>query len=52
MRDHLIVLFKYAAMFGNIIFILSMLYNAIDEEFKVTLIEKISVSPYGTFNNE
>lgn len=33
---------KYAAIAGNIIFILWILYNGIDEKFSGTLVEKFS----------
>ena len=38
----LIYLLKYAAIFGNIIFVLWISFNAMDEGFNGTLIEKLS----------
>ncbi len=38
----LMLLFKYVAIAGNIIFILWILYNGINEGLKSTLVEKVS----------
>lgn len=41
-NKQLMILLKYAAIVGNIIFILWILYNAINEGFKGTLLEIVS----------
>ena len=43
MRKHeFIVLLRYVAVAGNLLFVLWILYNGINEGFKATTIEKIS----------
>ena len=41
-NKQLMLLLKYAAIAGNIIFILWILFNGINEGFKGTLVEKFS----------
>jgi hypothetical protein len=40
--DNWYKLFRYLAIFGNLIFILWITYNGIDEGFKGTIYQKIS----------
>ncbi|MDB5006499.1 MAG: hypothetical protein JWP45_892 [Mucilaginibacter sp.] len=42
MRNQLICLLRYAAICGNVLFILWISFNAMDEEFQGTVPEKIS----------
>ncbi|CAN5445387.1 hypothetical protein BH09BAC6_BH09BAC6_26990 [soil metagenome] len=43
-NKNLIAFFRYAAIFGNVIFVLWILFNAMNEAFKATLVEKFSAT--------
>ena len=41
MRKEMILFFRYAALAGNILFVLWIWYNGINEGFKATVMQKI-----------
>ena len=43
-NKNLIPLLRYAAIGGNVVFIFWVLFNAMDERFKATIVEKFSAA--------